>query len=277
MPLIQSLSPTAKPRNLRLWLLFGFVVVVTQLFEFMDEPTVIQALSFWVVRLGTVAVGFIVAETLVGRFLPGRWDNPPWLKGVIVPTLLACVPVCLAELAMESWVPQKADFDDDTLWAISPWLAIGSEYITWLSLLLPANLILWYLVDAKALPTAVTGPMNITEFVEPEFLKKTRGIRVVEVLALQADEHYIKVYTKQGQELIHHRLSEAVAAMPATLGTRVHRSWWVSDEAVLYGRRVGRRYRLELSNELSVPVSDAYLQVARERGYLRKTTQKSES
>ncbi len=80
----------------------------------------------------------------------------------------------------------------------------------------------------------------------------------------------MRVHTAERSELIHHRLSDAVAEMPSELGTRVHRSWWVADRAVVGASRGSRRWQLQLSSNISVPVSDSFVQVARERGYLRR-------
>lgn len=53
-----------------------------------------------------------------------------------------------------------------------------------------------------------------------------------EIVALQAEDHYLRVHTILGSDLILMRLSDAVAAIGPDLGLQVHRSWWVAHDAI---------------------------------------------
>jgi hypothetical protein len=87
-----------------------------------------------------------------------------------------------------------------------------------------------------------------------------------QLLALSAEDHYLRVHTAQGDDLLLCRLSEAEAELAGFPGLRVHRSWWVARAAVTGGRRLGEKQVLTLSNGLEVPVSRTYLQAARAAG-----------
>jgi hypothetical protein len=76
-----------------------------------------------------------------------------------------------------------------------------------------------------------------------------------EVLALQGEDHYVRVHTAQGSELLLMRLGDAVAELDGLQGERVHRSWWVAKDAVGSARVSGRRAALTLTNGLEVPAS----------------------
>ena len=93
---------------------------------------------------------------------------------------------------------------------------------------------------------------------DPEFAKKLRPELGRNILALEAQEHYIKVHTDQGHELIHYRFGDAVHELTGTPGLQVHRSYWVAEDAVVAVEPVGKSYRLTLRNGLTVPVSLAY-------------------
>lgn len=76
-----------------------------------------------------------------------------------------------------------------------------------------------------------------------------------EVLCLQMEDHYVRVHTQAGSELILMRLTDAVAAMGDRPGLQVHRSWWVARAAIESVEREGRNLRLKLLNGLKVPVA----------------------
>lgn len=91
----------------------------------------------------------------------------------------------------------------------------------------------------------------------PKFMQRVRpGLRS-DVLALQAELHYVRVFTAAGDDLILYRFSDAVREM-AGAGMQVHRSWWVSRDAVRSGGMAPRPYLL-LCNGAKVPVSRSWI------------------
>ena len=79
-----------------------------------------------------------------------------------------------------------------------------------------------------------------------------------DIFALQAEDHYLRVHTRLGSDLILMRLSDAVAAMDPSLGIQVHRSWWVAREAIGEVVRSDQRLQLRLVNGMTVPVGRTY-------------------
>ena len=75
-----------------------------------------------------------------------------------------------------------------------------------------------------------------------------------EVICLQMEDHYVRVHTALGSELILMRLSDAVSRTGRE-GLQVHRSWWVASDAIAHVVRDGRNFRLKLLNGLEVPVA----------------------
>lgn len=88
------------------------------------------------------------------------------------------------------------------------------------------------------------------------------------ILALQGEDHYVRVHTDRGSELILLRLTDAIAEMGSTPGARTHRSWWVSKAAIANVRRDNGRVALILSNGTEAPVSRGYAPELREAGWL---------
>lgn len=49
---------------------------------------------------------------------------------------------------------------------------------------------------------------------------------------LQAQEHYLSVTTKQGQELILYKFGQAIKEIPSDYGIQTHRSFWVAKDNI---------------------------------------------
>jgi DNA-binding LytR/AlgR family response regulator len=82
-------------------------------------------------------------------------------------------------------------------------------------------------------------------------------LRGGQLIALAAEDHYLRVHTNVGNDLVLMRMADAVAYLGATDGARVHRSWWVARAAVTGHRRDGDRLLLLLEAGLEAPVSRA--------------------
>lgn len=57
--------------------------------------------------------------------------------------------------------------------------------------------------------------------------------RTARLIAIEADDHYLKVYTDAGTDLIALRFADALAELERANGVQIHRSWWVAQDAVL--------------------------------------------
>jgi hypothetical protein len=91
-----------------------------------------------------------------------------------------------------------------------------------------------------------------------------------EILALQGEDHYVRVHTPLGSELLLMRLGDAVDELEGLPGERVHRSWWVAPDAVAAVRANGRRLSLTLTNGLEVPVTREAATRLRREGWLKR-------
>ena len=83
-----------------------------------------------------------------------------------------------------------------------------------------------------------------------------------DIIALEAEDHYVRVHTLHGSALILMRLADATAMIDPRLGLRVHRSWWVAKDGVAVAAKSGRTI-VRLANGAEVPISRAYLPTAR--------------
>jgi hypothetical protein len=88
-----------------------------------------------------------------------------------------------------------------------------------------------------------------------------------ELLAVQAEDHYLRVHTAEGDALVLMRFADALAALKGCDGVRVHRSWWVARRAVDEVRFSRGRGELGLRNGLKAPVSRTYAAELRSMGW----------
>ena len=88
------------------------------------------------------------------------------------------------------------------------------------------------------------------------------------LLALQMEDHYLRIHTALGSDLILLRLRDALAELGPERGLQVHRSWWVANGAVASVERSAGRAVLVLHNGLQVPVSKSFRDKVKEAGWL---------
>lgn len=88
------------------------------------------------------------------------------------------------------------------------------------------------------------------------------------ILALAAEDHYVRVIAEGKSALVLMPLAEAAALMPEGAGAQVHRSWWVARSAVTGQRRTGRDLQLVLHGGLAAPVSRSRIGELRSLGWI---------
>ncbi len=89
-----------------------------------------------------------------------------------------------------------------------------------------------------------------------------------EIYAVEAEDHYLRLHTSKGSDLILLRLSDAVAELEGLEGAQTHRSWWVAKAGVADVRRSEGRATLVLKDASEAPVSRSYAKALREAGWL---------
>lgn len=88
------------------------------------------------------------------------------------------------------------------------------------------------------------------------------------IIALEMEDHYLRVHTLLGSALVLMRLRDGIALLGDLEGMQVHRSWWVAREAVEEVVRDGRNVRLKLPRGLEAPVARANVAALREARWI---------
>jgi DNA-binding LytR/AlgR family response regulator len=186
------------------------------------------------IRTGAVALvsalpmTFVVAWTM-SLVQPGRVFAPQQL-----PALFACVAaVQLLVVYATTTAPSPAAGDAD---APGPAPALPEA-------------------GAEAIPAAF--PSALLSRLPPEI---GSGI-----IALETEDHYLRVHAAGGSTLILMRMADAVALLDPRLGAQVHRRWWVAEAAVTGLRTEGQKLFLCLADKSLVPVGRNFAAAARAR------------
>ena len=152
----------------------------------------------------------------------------------------------------------------------TPPMNVLSVYFMILAMVVPFGTA-YLMVERRLLsPRSLTAPPEtqaIPAVKTPSWLSPRLGD---DVLALQGEDHYVRVHTRLGSELLLMRLRDAIADLEGLAGEQVHRSWWVAREAVGAVSVNGRRLSITLTNGLEVPVSREAAPRLRRAGWVKR-------
>lgn len=238
-------------RGLGLAALAGGFLAAAGAFQTGDAPVLARFL-YWIPVMLIGAVGGIIVSVLVDQ---GGWfdDNPP-LQGAVIAVSLS-VP-----LTGVIWAVSSLAFHDGRLVPAQAVMFAGPVFIV--TCVMTA---LNYFTQ-KEPPATHAAPSGAAA---PRFLERLpTKLRGAEIFAVEAEDHYLRLHTSKGQDLILMRLSDAVAELEGLEGAQVHRSWWVAKSAVADARRGDGRATLTLNDGATVPVSRAYARALRESGWI---------
>lgn len=212
-------------------------------------PVVVRV-TYWVgLCLAGAVVGTAVSQ-VIGR--DGRADARPWLYGgltVIGITLPFTVVV---------WLVSELTFAGRLHAERLP------VYLAPVFIVTVAMTALNFLVQREP-PQTHAAPGDAPA---PRFLDRLPAkLRGAALHAVEAEDHYLRLHTSRGQDLILMRLSDAVAELEGIEGAQTHRSWWVAKAAVEGARRGDGRATLQLVGGVEAPVSRAYAKALRAAGW----------
>jgi hypothetical protein len=195
---------------------------------------------YWLLTL----IGSGVALFWLRRAL-GRWIKRPILIGVTT-IVAAAMPSALAAGLLAGILGLRTGPG----WPA--FVVIGCS-------ITPPLYVLWRMLDGRSLARDVAPAVPGNELIPPALAHKL-PLRLARsrLIAIEAQDHYLRVITEQGEALVHMRLAEALGALNGTDGLQVHRSWWVATEAVEDVHLARGRGMLRLANNLQVPVSRTF-------------------
>ena len=136
-------------------------------------------------------------------------------------------------------------------------------------LLVSVTMVSLVMISLNVLVSRQMGATTSASSQPPKFLDRLPlKLRGGEIWAVEAQDHYLRLHTSKGQDLILLRLADAVAELEGIEGAQVHRSWWVSRDAITDVVRGDGRATLTLKDGAEVPVSRTYARLLRERNWI---------
>lgn len=236
----------------------GAVLATIGPFGTFDDLPTADRFAYW--------LSIIIVNWLQISLLAHALARPLFAAGApkIAIAALACIGAALPATFEVIWLerifrPPDAAFPANR--ALPPfWLLYG--YVLTLSLAISVPLANRLVPGRK--PDAAPDGAPATD----RFLRRIPARLGRDLLCVEAADHYLRVHTAAGDDLILLRMSDALAELEGTDGLRVHRSFWVARGAVATAERSGRGWRLALTNGLNVPVSRSRLGALRKAGWL---------
>ncbi|MEE2526921.1 LytTR family DNA-binding domain-containing protein [Hyphobacterium sp. HN65] len=202
--------------------------------------------TYWVGLLFLGGGAGELSERLLTRLAPGLSTFPRYA----LITAMVSVPVTLAVIAIQAAVgPMPSLLQIPIYYFFVFVISAGVSTLTWM-------------LERPDQTTNGTGPGRaLTD-------KLPVRLRTADLLALESEDHYLRVHTSRGDALILMRLSDAMAAAESLEGAQTHRSWWVARAAIDHAEKAGGRAELTLTNGLKAPVSRSFYADLRDKGWI---------
>jgi hypothetical protein len=159
--------------------------------------------------------------------------------------------------------------------ALAVWVGLGGAFPRLRFEALPAplffSLVTSFVVTAVAFAVFRSPPVThagTADAPPPRFLDRLPpALKGGEVWAVQAEDHYLRIHTSRGDDLILMRLADAISELEGVEGAQTHRSWWVARDAVRDVARADGRAILTLPSGVEAPVSRTYARTLRAAGW----------
>lgn len=189
----------------------------------------------------------ILLAALFGRIEPiDRW---PIAARMALVGLLAAIPGTVEIVLVHSWLCRPIP------WSVAPSIYPDNAFLTAV-----ISVLIGLFVEQRLHARADTERARVAELPQagPDFFRRIPPALGRDLLALEMEDHYLRIHTMVGSDLILLRLRDALAELGPERGRQVHRSWWVAERAVTSAERSGARTLLVLRNGLKVPVSKTF-------------------
>lgn len=236
------------PKELGGMTLAVVLATIMQPFGFRVPGTISLTLIYWLLLIGvTFPMGFVISNFCARR------SHRPWrsaLSAAVAMAIAVTLAVYAINMVFLGWGPSEAE-------------RLGRVFVSGGSVAALVTLLV-HMVLAPGSESSVQSQSPKTTRLLERLPRCARG----PIQHLAAEDHYTRVTTSQGSSLGLLRFFDALQDVAPTPGLQVHRSHWVSYDAIDKAERRGDAAQLILTNGSSVPVSRGHMPKLRAKGIL---------
>lgn len=225
----------------------GLMLGISGPFETGEAMRFLPRIAYWV---GIVASTYVIGSIITLSLRPRLEHHPLWLRATLIGLALGCGTNLFVQTV------------NSLIWPIM----VGDQ-LEGLAMLALSILVLCLVISTVFELVSKEDRPGIENALPPVLDRLPPGKRGA-LVALSVEDHYTRVRTTKGEELLLLRLSDAIRETSPVDGLQVHRSHWVAIDQVTGSRRDGDRTFLILRDGKEIPVSRANVPAAREAGML---------
>jgi hypothetical protein len=229
----------------------GALLAFTGAFGMTEVPLVMR-MAYWLPVMLVGAVWGHVCLRLIERYIDS--DRRPWW------TVVALTLVISGPLSAAVWAITGLFFNEGRTLILAQLpdfflpVTVVTGALSTLNVFLARTPVQTHAAAAGAKPARFIDRLP--------FRLKGAAIR-----AVQSEDHYLRIHTDRGSDLILMRLSDALTELEGLEGAQTHRSWWVARDAVRDVSRGDGRATLTLEGGIEAPVSRRYAKALRDAGW----------
>lgn len=210
---------------------------------------------FWVLLCLIGGIGIFIADVIL-IFLDVDWSNP--IRAFIQSISGATVILTAVYIVYEPAEIPPFSISLTFVWAVMVLILIGA-FILGLAIDKTRKADAQTDTQTKQLPS--TTPIQILN-------RLPVRLRSSVLYAIAAEDHYVRVYTSNGEDMILMRLSDAILETGGLDGLQTHRSWWVAKAGIKSVESRGRTAQITLKNDVKAPVSRDAVKLIKQAGWL---------
>lgn len=233
------------------WTIVGAAVLLTALagpYYTMERLSFAERLVYWGITIPLSAISMAFLSALARHI--AHTKSLHWAVIAVLTGLLGVIPIVASVYLSESIATgfETAGTDVISPWRLSLYVAPSVIGVT-----LCINALFAFKVVGNTVsdaPVAAPAPTLLQSKLPPHLGQ--------DIIAVQAQDHYVEVTTTKGSVMVLMRLSDAVRDLEPLGGLQVHRSWWVNLSHLVRVETGKSGQELVMQNGPTVPVGRSF-------------------
>lgn len=214
----------------------------------------LQRFFLWV---STISAATLVASLVIPWVFGGPLSRQNIALKLVVLSMIVSIPTVFVVVAI------NGDLDGDL--PLASWL---SQYLRSFVISILINTAAYFSIKAAGwIPDTDSAEKKNGASID-EFLKRLPiKYRDSKLYAISSEDHYLRVHTDLGEELILMRLSDALKELSEVDGLQAHRSWWVARNGIADTISKNGKHTFVLKTGTQLPVSRSFSKAVRDANY----------